>query len=65
MGFVPVGVYERVGFKFGQWHDVLWTHLRLSGAAAPAGDPLPVGDLFDDEDVRARLRACADSVRRF
>jgi phosphinothricin acetyltransferase len=24
MGFVPVGVYREVGFKFGRWHDVGW-----------------------------------------
>ena len=63
MGFVPVGVYKQVGFKFGKWHDVLWTHLRLSDTATPSGYPLPVDGLFDDDDVRAHLRACADSVR--
>ena len=63
MGFVPVGVYKQVGFKLGTWHDVLWTHLRFTDASAPLGDPLPVGRLFDDEDIRAQLRACADSVR--
>ena len=30
MGFTPVGVCSRVGFKLGRWHDVLWLHLRLS-----------------------------------
>jgi phosphinothricin acetyltransferase len=24
LGFVPVGVYEKVGFKCGAWHDVAW-----------------------------------------
>jgi len=38
MGFARVGVYQQVGFKFGQWHDVGWWHLRL---ATPAGDPAP------------------------
>jgi phosphinothricin acetyltransferase len=23
-GFLPVGVFEQVGFKFGRWHDVSW-----------------------------------------
>lgn len=23
-GFKPVGVYEKIGFKHGAWHDVLW-----------------------------------------
>ncbi len=24
VGFVPVGTYKEVGFKFGTWHDVRW-----------------------------------------
>jgi L-amino acid N-acyltransferase YncA len=29
MGFVPVGVYKRVAWKFGAWHDVGWWQLQL------------------------------------
>ena len=29
MGFRLVGVYQNVGFKAGQWHDVGWWHLAL------------------------------------
>ncbi|HWC87763.1 MAG TPA: GNAT family N-acetyltransferase [Solirubrobacteraceae bacterium] len=28
-GFVPVGVYRRIGHKFGAWHDVGWWQLEL------------------------------------
>lgn len=38
MGFEPVGVYRRVGFKFGAWHDVAWLGLRLQ---EPGGEPAP------------------------
>jgi phosphinothricin acetyltransferase len=37
MGFEPVGVYRRVGYKFGAWHDVAWTQRPL----ADTGDPPP------------------------
>ncbi len=37
MGFRPVGVYESVGYKFGQWHDVAWFARPL----APLGDAPP------------------------
>ena len=30
LGFVPVGVYRRIGFKFGAWHDVGWWQLDLA-----------------------------------
>jgi phosphinothricin acetyltransferase len=29
-GFVPVGVYRRIGFKHGAWHDVGWWQLELA-----------------------------------
>jgi phosphinothricin acetyltransferase len=31
MGFRPVGVYERVGWKLGRWHDVGWWQRDLGG----------------------------------
>lgn len=33
-GFVPVGIYRNVGFKFGAWHDVGWWQAQLRPAAA-------------------------------
>ena len=38
MGFRPVGVYQKVGYKMGAWHDVGWWHLALR---ARVGDPAP------------------------
>lgn len=39
LGFEPVGVFRRVGWKFGAWHDVGWWQLELApeddGAPAP------------------------------
>lgn len=29
LGFQPVGVYRRIGYKFGAWHDVGWWSLDL------------------------------------
>jgi phosphinothricin acetyltransferase len=29
MGFTDVGVYHRIGHKFGRWHDVAWLERRL------------------------------------
>ncbi len=42
LGFLPVGVYRRIGFKFGAWWDVGWWQLRLTGAGAePPAEPRP------------------------
>jgi L-amino acid N-acyltransferase YncA len=29
MGFEPIGIYRRVGFKLGAWHDVGWWQKQL------------------------------------
>jgi L-amino acid N-acyltransferase YncA len=44
-GFKDVGIYERVGFKFGKWHDVWWGALDL--APDRDGTPLPPLSLDD------------------
>lgn len=38
-GFLPVGVYRKVGFKSGAWHDVGWWQLELRERR---GEPPPV-----------------------
>jgi L-amino acid N-acyltransferase YncA len=38
-GFRPVGVYPRVGFKLGAWHDVGWWQLPLRERT---GEPGPI-----------------------
>ena len=35
MGFTPVGVFDRIGFKLGAWHDVGWYQLRLQEVLQP------------------------------
>jgi L-amino acid N-acyltransferase YncA len=39
LGFEPVGVYRRIGFKLGAWHDVAWVQRPLSGGEDPPAEP--------------------------
>jgi L-amino acid N-acyltransferase YncA len=39
VGFTLVGVYEKVGFKFGRWHDVGWWQTRLAGPSEHPREP--------------------------
>ena len=42
LSFVPVGVYRRIGFKFGAWWDVGWWQVRLiSAGGEPPTEPGP------------------------
>lgn len=45
MGMTPVGVYRRVGFKHGAWHDVTWYERRLAEPAGTPPEPIPIADL--------------------
>jgi L-amino acid N-acyltransferase YncA len=40
LGFETVGVYRRIGFKRGEWHDVAWYQLALRTDAGEPEDPL-------------------------
>jgi phosphinothricin acetyltransferase len=39
LGFEPVGVYRRIGWKHDSWHDVSWTQRPLAPAGTPPTDP--------------------------
>ena len=40
VGFEPIGVYRKVGFKFGSWHDVGWWQRPLRVPDLPTSPPL-------------------------
>ena len=50
-GFSEIGVFIATGYKFGQWHDVMWMQLRVDGALDPAehGSPTPIDELHRNE----------------
>ena len=45
IGMRRIGVYERVGFKLGAWHDVAWYGLRLTDPHGVPPEPIPLPDL--------------------
>ena len=63
LGFAPIGVFPRIGFKFGQWHDVAWLQLRLLETSTPVTEPSPAKDWFSDPGIAALLEYQAQTVR--
>ena len=45
IGMELVGVYRRVGWKFGAWHDVAWYGLRLAEIEGAPPEPTPLPEL--------------------
>ncbi len=39
LGFEPVGVYRRIGWKHGAWHDVAWVQRTLASTDDPPVEP--------------------------
>jgi phosphinothricin acetyltransferase len=40
MGFEQVGIYRRIGFKHGRWHDVEWVQLMLADGEGDPAEPV-------------------------
>ena len=55
IGMERVGVYRRVGYKLGAWHDVAWYSLRLSEPDGQPPEPIPLPALGDGRHGAARL----------
>lgn len=45
LGFKPVGVFERIGYKAGAWHDVGWYVKDLRPGTAAPSEPRTVQEL--------------------
>jgi phosphinothricin acetyltransferase len=64
LGFAPVGVTRRVGFKLGRWHDVGTWELALRLPSLPMGPPSSLAVVRESADWQRALangRACLRS----
>lgn len=56
LGFRPIGVYRKVGYKLGAWHDVGWWQLELRERGG-APEPLRTfAEVQDDARFEVALR---------
>jgi phosphinothricin acetyltransferase len=53
LGFQPIGVFPKIGYKGGRWHDVGWWSLRLLETSTPA-EPRPLSACH--EEIERLLR---------
>ena len=51
VGMRRIGVYRRVGYKLGAWHDVAWYGLRLTDPAGVPPEPILLPELPDLPDL--------------
>jgi L-amino acid N-acyltransferase YncA len=55
LGFVPVGLIPKIGYKLGRWHDVGWWRLVLQDYVERPEPPRPLPDLLDTTALERAL----------
>ncbi len=55
MGFVPIGIYSGIGYKCGQWHDVMWLQLSPRNRDSAPDEPLNFQTVRRSEELRNAL----------
>lgn len=63
VGFRPIGVYERVGYKLGAWHDVSWWHRILRPHTPSPEEPTVLPALVDRSEWERLVRAGEPFIR--
>ena len=49
-GFAPVGVYRRIGFKMGEWHDVGWFQAEVQPGSDRPEDPRSIHEIVNSPE---------------
>ncbi len=62
-GFQAIGIYRKVGYKFGAWHDVGWWHLVIQPLIPPTQPPLGLGEIQGDSAWPRLLAAGLSHIR--
>lgn len=59
MGYKVVGLHEKTGWKFGQWHDTVWLHKRVQ-----EGEPREIVNVhaLDGTKVRERIETAQKTI---
>ncbi len=63
LGFKPVGVYHKVGYKYGAWHDTGWYEREIAPHDLSPIAPLNIHELYDTDPFRSAIEAGAPSAR--
>src|SRR6202051_5382726 len=63
LGFEPVAIYKKVGYKAGAWHDVSWWDLILQPTDSPPEETLLIEDALQREDFRKAINSAASLLR--
>ncbi|NLK75307.1 MAG: N-acetyltransferase [Clostridiales bacterium] len=63
LGFVPIGVYHNVGYKFDKWHDVKCFELKISEHFLQPKSPKPITEICETKEFNEILDNAADLIK--
>ena len=64
MGFKPVGIYHKVGYKFGKFHDTGWWEMMLNGHNNHPLDLIPVNKIEDTNTWENAIARGVTKIKR-
>jgi phosphinothricin acetyltransferase len=62
IGFRPIGIYRRVGFKLGKWHNVGWWSLDLLPEGDEPSEPRPIREMVGSAILEEIFRVRSTDV---
>jgi L-amino acid N-acyltransferase YncA len=52
MGFAEIGVFEKIGYKLGKWHDLKFFEMYLMEHSANPVPPVSIGEVKDSKEFK-------------
>ena len=62
-GFTYLGLFEKIGYKHGRWHDLLWFELILSERIDDPPPPIPIIEIQDSKAVKEILEKATEILQ--
>ncbi|MHC1762532.1 MAG: N-acetyltransferase family protein [Negativicutes bacterium] len=61
-GFMPIGVYHNVGYKFGDWRDVKWFELRIQDYSQSPLRPQSIDEINNTFEFRTIIQKAEQMI---
>ena len=63
IGFIPIGTYHNVGFKFGKWHSVGWWEYQLASYSESPVTPSSIDMLSSSIEWKNFIKSSSNQLR--